>query len=153
MKNGMTHIMAALILIIGLTAGEASASDVQYSTPGLSGYDPVAYFTEGKPMRGSGYHVTEYEGITYTFTGEEHRKQFTANPKKFLPAYGGYCAYGAAVGKKFVADPEVWKVVDGTLYLNLDEGIQSKWEKDIPGFIKKANANWTDIQDKAPGAL
>ena len=104
-------------------------------------------------MRGSGYYVTEHDGVTYAFTSEQHQKMFIKNPEQYLPAYGGYCAYGVAVGKKFIADPEVWKVVRGTLYLNLDKKIQEKWQKDIPGYIEQADANWTDIKDKTPGSL
>ena len=146
-------IIAALALIASVAAGPAFAADVTHSTPGLSGYDPVAYFTDGKPVRGSGYHVAAHEGITYAFANADHKKLFIANPKQYLPAFGSYCAYGVAVGKKFVADPEVWKVVEGTLYLNLDKGIQEKWQKDIPGHIKKADANWSEIKDKSPDAL
>lgn len=78
---------------------------------------------------------------------------FEADPQQYLPAYGGYCAYGVAVGKKFVADPEVWKIVQGKLYLNLDKGIQQKWDKSIPGYIKKADVNWIAIKEKAPSDL
>lgn len=145
--------IGGLALLASIAAVPVFAEDVTHSTPGLSGYDPVAYFTDGKPVRGSGYHVAVQDGVTYAFANAEHKKLFVANPKQYLPAFGGYCAYGVAVGKKFVADPEVWKVVDGTLYLNLDKGIQEKWQKDIPGHIKKANANWSDIKDKSPGAL
>lgn len=146
-------VIAALALATGIVAGPALAGDVRHSTPGLSGYDPVAYFTDAKPARGSGFHVTVHDGVTYAFANEEHKKLFTADPQKYLPAYGGYCAYGVAIGKKFVADPEVWKVLDGKLYLNLDKTIQSKWEKDIPGHIKKADANWSNIKDKVPADL
>ena len=104
-------------------------------------------------MKGNGYHMTEYKGVTYAFASEEHQETFEANPEKYLPAYGGYCAYGVAVGKKFVVDPEVWKIVEGKLYLNLDRDIQSKWNKDIPGYIDQANTNWTEIKDKAPSDL
>jgi YHS domain-containing protein len=145
--------LPAVALLVSVVATPVFGQDVTHSTPGISGYDPVAYFTEGKPMRGSGYHVANHEGVTYAFATKENKEMFEATPDKFVPAYGGYCAYGAAVGKKFVADPEVWKVVDGTLYLNLDKGIQGKWNKDIPGYIKKADANWKEIKDKAPADL
>ena len=153
MTKMICRSFGALALVAALSAATALAGDVTHSTPGVSGYDPVAYFTDGKPMRGSGYHVTMYEGVTYAFTSAAHKKAFEADPARYLPAYGGYCAYGVAVGKKFVADPEAWKIVDGKLYLNLDKGIQDKWEKDIPGYIKKANANWPDIKAKAADAL
>ena len=153
MKRATTQIIATLALIVGFSAGQSFAGDVRHSTPGLGGYDPVAYFTDGKPVRGSGYHVMEYDGVTYAFSSKDHQKQFAEDPGKYLPAFGGYCAYGVAVGKKFVSDPEVWKIVDGVLYLNLDKGIQGKWEKDIPGHVKKANTNWAEIKEKSPGKL
>jgi YHS domain-containing protein len=146
-------LLAGVALAATMVAVPVFAEDVTHSTPGISGYDPVAYFTDGKPVKGSGYHVAMHEGVTYAFANADHKKLFIASPKQYLPAFGGYCAYGVAVGKKFVADPEVWKVVDGTLYLNLDKGIQDKWQKDIPGFIKKGTANWSDIKDKSADAL
>ena len=87
------------------------------------------------------------------FASEENKEMFEANPEKYAPAYGGWCAYGVAVGKKFVADPEVWTIVKGKLYVNLDRDIQAKWNEDIPGHIKTANANWVEIQGKAPADL
>jgi YHS domain-containing protein len=137
--------LAALILVGSVAT--TFAGDVAISTPGLSGYDPVASFTDGKAVRGSGYHVTVQDGVTYAFASDEHKTLFKRSPEKYLPAYGGYCAYGVAHGKKFVADPEMWKIVGDKLYLNLDKGIQQKWEKDIPGHILKAEKNWVEIKD------
>jgi YHS domain-containing protein len=106
-----------------------------HSTPGTNGYDPVAYHTEGKPVKGNGWNVAEYEGVTYLFANKKNRKMFEADPEKYLPAYGGYCAYGVAIGKKFAIDPEVWKIENGKLYLNLDTGIQKKREAlSEPGY-------------------
>ena len=124
-----------------------------HSIPGLNGYDPVAYHTEGKPIKGNGYHVAEHEGVTYLFANKKNRKRFEADPEKYLPAYGGFCAYGVAVGKKFASDPEVWKIENGKLFLNLDTDIQKKWEKDLPGYLQKADANWPQIVEKAPAEL
>lgn len=153
----MTRVYKFLVAILALMSlvglAPAFAEDYSHSTPGMSGYDPVAYFTDGKAVRGSGYHVTVLEGVTYAFATAEHRTMFEANPQNYLPAYGGYCAYGLGVGKKFVADPEVWKIVDGTLYLNLDKSIQQKWEQDIPGYIKKGDTNWMTMKDKKPSHL
>ena len=152
--NSMKNMLGSVLMVLlALVAMPAWGADVTHSTPGLNGYDPVAYFTDGKPMKGSGYHVAEYQGVTYAFASSGHKDLFDANPEKYVPAYGGYCAYGVAVGKKFVSDPEAWKIVEGTLYLNLDKNIQSKWAKDIPGYIKKADSNWQSIQDKAPSDL
>ena len=146
-------LLAAGVLLTAVAATPALGKDYTHSTPGISGYDPVAYFTEGKPMKGNGYNVTDYKGVTYAFATEDNKELFEANPEKYVPAYGGWCAYGVAVGKKFVADPQVWKVVDGKLYLNLDRDIQAKWNQDIPGYIEDANENWQDIRDKAPSDL
>ena len=153
MKMMNVFFVSVFAVFMAIVATPALAVDVTHSTPGISGYDPVAYFTEGKPMKGSGYHVAEYQGVTYAFATKDHKQLFEGNPQKYVPAYGGYCAYGVAVGKKFVSDPEAWKVVNGTLYLNLDKDIQSKWLQDIPGYIKKSEANWKDIKGKAPSDL
>ena len=91
--------------------------------------------------------MTLHDGATYLFTNEANKKAFDDNPGKYLPAYGGYCAFGASVGKKFVGDPEVWRIVDGALYLNLDARIQEEWLKDVPGRIEKANSNWEKIRN------
>ena len=153
MKVTTQSIISACVLFVAMAVTPAFGQDVTKSTPGMSGYDPVAYFTDGKPMKGSGYHVAEFDGVTYAFASSEHKEMFTANPEKYVPSYGGYCAYGVAVGKKFVADPEVWKVVDGKLYLNLDKGIQAKWNADIPGDTKNGDKIWVDIKDKAAADL
>ena len=146
-------LLPAVALLVAVVATPVFAQDYSKSTPGISGYDPVAYFTQGKPMKGNGYNVADYQGVTYAFANEDNRELFEANPEKYVPAYGGWCAYGVAVGKKFVADPQVWKIVKGTLYLNLDRNIQAKWNKDIPGYIETADSNWKEIRDKAPSDL
>jgi len=124
-----------------------------HSTPGLNGYDPVAYHTEGKPVKGNGWNTAEHKGVTYLFSNEKNRKMFEADPEKFIPAYGGFCAYGVAIKKKFASDPEVWRIENGKLFLNLDIDIQKKWEKDLPGYIQKADVNWPQILEKAPAEL
>ncbi len=127
--TGVGKFMAATIMaIVSIGLASAFAEDYSHSMPGIGGHDPVAYFTDSRAVRVSGYHVAVFDGVTYAFASAEHQKMFEANPQKYLPPYGGYCAYGLSVGKKFVADPEVWKIVDGKLYLNLDKGIQQKWE-------------------------
>ena len=123
--------------------------------PGLAvhGYDVVAYQTEGKPVRGKSEFATVHKEATYRFASKANLDTFKANPAKYEPAYGGYCAYGVSVGAKFDGDPNFWKVVDGKLYLNLDKGIQQAWLKDVPGAIKKAEANWPGIKDKQPSEI
>ena len=153
MKNVKRFLLALLIFIFIVLPTLVSADSPEYSTVGVGGYDPVAYFKEGKAMKGNGWHVVYHKGATYVFVNKKNKKMFETDPDKYLPAYGGYCAYGVAVGKKFVADPEVWKIFEGILYLNLDKDIQSKWAKDIPGYLKKADANWPEIRGKDPADL
>lgn len=144
-------VLASSIATSALAAGvEINASNTGLA---LQGYDPVAYFTEGQATPGSYKISAVYNDATYRFASEEHKATFEANPEAYLPQYGGYCAFGAAMGFKFDGDPELWKIVDGELYLNLAQDIQERWEGDIPGYIEKADANWTDIEAVAPAVL
>lgn len=152
--NRLKSIMfAVFVLTMSFWAAESFAAGVENSTTGVLGYDLVSYHTEGKPVRGDGNNLVVVDGVTYLFANEENKNTFEKDPQKYLPAYGGYCAYGVSVGKKFVGDPEAWKIVDGTLYLNLDKNIQKIWFEDIPGNIVKAEQNWPQIKDKDPSEL
>jgi YHS domain-containing protein len=152
--SSMRGFSRAALIALSLTAlAGLLAADPAHSTVGVSGYDLVSYRTGEKPVRGNGNHVAVHDGVTYLFASEANRKQFEADPEKYLPAFGGYCAYGVAVGKKFVGDPDVWEIVDGRLYLNLDNKIKGLWTKDIPGNIEKANAKWPRIKDEMPSEL
>lgn len=131
----------------------AMAAEYSYNTPAVHGYDVVSYHTAKRPVRGNGYFVAEHKGATYLFSSEDNKKLFDKNPDKYIPAYGGYCAYGVSVGKKFDGDPEVWRVVDGRLFLNLDASIQDEWFKDVKGHIKNADKNWKTIENKSPASL
>lgn len=153
MNKIQTIMLSLLIVAVSFFAVDSFAAYVQESTTGVLGYDLVAYHTEGKPVRGDGNNLIVIDDVTYLFANEANKKAFEANPDKYLPAFGGYCAFGASVGKKFVGDPEVWKIVDGTLYLNLDMNIQKMWFEDISGNIVKAEQNWPQIKDKAPSDL
>jgi YHS domain-containing protein len=116
--------------------------------PGLAahGSDVVAYFTEGKPLIGSDAYAVAHEGGTYRFVSQANLDAFKADPAKYEPAYGGFCAYGVALGKKFDGNPRYWKIVDGKLYLNLNGDIQAEWSKDITGNVTKADTNWGRIR-------
>ncbi len=144
--------LMALVALFGF-AGNAMAADYTNSTPAVQGYDVVSYQTGKRPVRGNGHFVSVYDGATYQFSSADNQKLFESNPEKYAPAYGGFCAFGASVGKKFIGDPEVWRVVDGKLYLNLDTSIQSQWLKDVPGRIKTADAQWGEIKNANPASL
>ncbi len=140
----------AAVAFFGVTAA-VSAEDAtlpQFSLPAVGGYDVVSYHSEEGPVRGNGHNVVVYKGLQYVFANGKNKRAFKKNPEKYIPAYGGYCAFGVAKGAKYLGDPTVWKVVDGTLYLNLDKKVQGRWEKDIPENIADANENWPELQEK-----
>jgi YHS domain-containing protein len=111
----------------------------------IRGYDPVAYFTEGRPVEGSSDHELDWNGATWRFASAENKATFEADPEAYAPQYGGYCAWAVAEGKTASVDPTQWRIVDGKLYLNYDESVQKRWLADIPGFIAKADANWPAV--------
>jgi YHS domain-containing protein len=119
----------------------------------LKGYDPVAYFTSGKPTKGSANFTARHEGTTYHFASAENQRLFHANPSRFAPQYGGFCAMGAALGKKLDIDPTQFKVVDDKLYLNVNAEVFGKWSQDIPAHVRAADQNWPAIASKTPKSL
>ncbi len=119
----------------------------------LHGYDPVAYFTEGRARLGTAAFTAKHDGAAYRFASQAHKEMFEKNPERYVPQFGGFCAYGVAVGAKFDGDPTLFRVVNDKLYLNLNPDIQATWTKDVPGNIAKANRNWTKIREKAPSEL
>ena len=112
----------------------------------IRGYDPIAYFAEMKPVKGSPEFHAEYQGSTFYFSTAANRDMFAANPDKFAPQYGGYCAFGLAKGYKAVIDPAAFTVVEGKLYLNYSEAVRYKWKSNIPGYVRTADANWPDVR-------
>lgn len=115
----------------------------------IRGYDPVVYHTEGKPVLGDPDITFEWEAATWHFTSAANRDVFAADPAKYAPAYGGYCAYGTANGYKVSTAPEAFAIKDGKLYLNYSVGVQKTWNKDRPGYIEKADSNWITLKDES----
>jgi len=153
---------SAFLLIANGVAAPAARAIVADSTASIDtddhglamqGYDPVAYFTDGEPRKGKPDFKIERDGATYYFTDADHLQKFKANPAAYLPQYGGFCAMGTALSKKFEGDPNVWKIVDQKLYLNVSPDVGVRWSKDIPGNIGRANENWPDIKSKTPKEL
>ena len=146
MKKLIDHWIL-MVLLTGLFAVPAFAGEFfEENGVAIGGYDPVAYFAEMKPVKGSPEFHAEYQGSTFHFSTAANRDTFTANPNKFAPQYGGYCAYGTAKGYKAAIDPAAFTVVGDKLYLNYSERVRSKWKLDIPGYIRTANANWPDVK-------
>jgi hypothetical protein len=137
-----------LILSGTSVAGVANADSVTNSVLGVQGYDLVSYHQISGPVRGDGSFVVDHDDVTYLFSSIGNKEKFAAAHAKYLPAYGGYCAYGVKVGKKFYTNAEAWKLVDGKLYLNINKKTQTVWLKDIPTHISEADVNWKEIKDK-----
>lgn len=155
------HIALALVLLIALT-GVASASDAVSTSNGLTaaggplaihGFDAVSYFAGGAPQRGLAEFSTRHDGAVYRFSSKDNLRAFVRNPEKYAPRFGGFCAYGTSVGKKFDGDPEVYRIVDGRLYFNLNPEIKKTWEKDLAKNIGKAEKYWPRIKDKPASSL
>lgn len=146
----MRRLFAALIAAATLLAAPiaASADDAVYQSflgTAIDGTDPVAYFTVGKPVEGSSDFTHEWNDATWRFASAENRDLFAANPEKYAPQYGGYCAWAVSQGYTASTDPEAWKIVDGKLYLNYSKSVQSTWEQDVPGNISAADVNWPSV--------
>jgi YHS domain-containing protein len=147
MKNIIKSVAAVALISTSAFAGElvnvSSASNVA-----LSGYDPVAFFTDSKPVNGSPSITAEHQGATYYFASKEHKKLFTDNPDKFAPQFGGFCAFGVALGKLFPVDINTAQVRDGKLYLNLNGDVLKKFNADFEGNVAKADKNWPGLVAK-----
>ena len=143
----MNHLksLAAMVVLAVFAAG-AWAGDF-YETQGaaIRGYDPVAYFNENKPLKGSPEHKAEYKGSVFHFSSQANRDAFTADPAKYAPQYNGFCAFGVAGGYKASVDPAAFTVVNDKLYLNYSLGIRKQWSADIPGFVAKGDKNWPTV--------
>lgn len=158
-------LLALGVLISGLGLPHASMSALAFdrastrsinldkSGVAIRGFDPVAYFTDGRPTKGNSQISAMHQGATFYFVSAKNRALFLAEPEKFTPAFGGFCAMGAALDKKFDGDPNLWKIVGGKLYLNKDASAERYWLKDVSGNITKANGSWSKIKDRAPKDL
>lgn len=148
------------VLTLGLTAAVQAADDsrayvhannVPSTGLALEGYCPVAYFAVNKPVRGKAKHQSTYQDVTYYFVSSDAKKEFDKDPEKYVPAYGGWCAFGMAVEDKFPVDPTNFKIVDGRLMLFLrNPGVDALelWnDGDEAEYIKKADAHWEKVQN------
>ncbi len=136
----LVSCLFALLLLTGfggIAAGKSPVGDVA-----IKGYDTVAYFQAGKALKGNEAFTFQWHNLTWYFLTRENRDLFATRPEKYAPQYDGYCAWALTEERKAVTDPEVWKIVNGKLYLNCSMAAYEKWSKNIPGNIKKADTNW-----------
>lgn len=155
MARRATLLVATLVAVGGIQLAavqpafaEAEIYTSTFSNKGAGGYDVVSYFTDGKPVKGDAKFSADYKGAKWLFASADHLALFKKNPDAYVPQYGGHCAWAAAQGKAAPGDAQVWKLVNNKLYLNYDQDIQKKWEKDIPGFIASGDKKWPDVIKK-----
>lgn len=133
-----------VLLLTGF--GNFAAGQPPVSYVAIKGYDAVAYFKDGKALRGNESFAFKWHGMTWYFISKENRDLFAKSPEKYAPQYDGYCAWAMTESRLAITDPEVWKIVNGKLYLNCSKEAYEKWSKDIPGHIKKADEIWPKLK-------
>ena len=143
------YLKISISLLFALVSFQALALDPTYtslfSSKAIKGYDTVAYFTEGKPVEGKSEFTTEYKEATWLFSSQENLDLFLANPEKYAPQYGGYCAYAVSQGQTASIKPELFTIHEGKLYLNYSESINDRWLKNKEEFIVDADQNWPKL--------
>ena len=140
--------MVWMVMAVGMVVAAEAAKPVYtawLSKTAVGGYDAVSFFGTNGPVKGVAAHTTEYQGAVWQFVSAENLALFKADPVRYAPQYGGYCAWAAAQNDLAPGDPEYWTLIDGKLYLNYSRKVQADWEKDIPGFIQKADRFWPEL--------
>jgi YHS domain-containing protein len=138
---------AAILLGLGHAAHAQTKTLLNLDKSGLAvqGYDPVAFFTDGKPVKGTPQFTSNLKGATYHFASAEHKATFEKDPAKYEPQFGGYCAYGVSKGKTVPIEVDAFQIVDGRLLLQYDKGIRDKFNKGTAGNLKLADSNWPGL--------
>lgn len=140
----MFRTLAALLLVLALPA--AAVDEVFQTADGaIRGYDPVAYHVENRPVKGRAEFSHEWNGARWRFASAANRNRFAADPVRYAPQYGGYCAFGTSRGYKVSTDPAAFAIVDGKLYLNYSKPVQATWNRDRPGHIAAADRRWVEL--------
>ena len=142
-NNILMFFLFTLLLLNGF--GSIAAAKSPGEEVAIKGYDTVAYFQAGKAIKGNESFTFQWHNLTWYFLTGDNRDLFETNPEKYAPQYDGYCAWAMTEARKAVTDPEVWKIVNGKLYLNCSMAAYEKWSRDIPGNIKKGDANWSKL--------
>lgn len=156
-SNTFTKMIKTLALATGMLVSSLSFANSSVEVDGngviLAGHDAVAYFTENKAVEGYAGISAVHNGAIYRFSSEANRNAFKASPDKYAPQYGGFCAYGASVGKKFDVDGKAFEVVDGKLYVQKNAEVLKMWKPEKVSRITTADTKWLEIRNVAPGQL
>jgi len=142
---GAISALVAFSAVSGVPA-KASEGPAKKNRIVLSGYDPVAYFTDKRPVKGADAFAFDWDGERYLFASADHRQMFTAKPEQFAPQFGGFCTTGVSVGDKAEADPQQWIIVGETLYVFGSAEGKAMAMKDMSGTIARAKTNWQKLK-------
>jgi hypothetical protein len=148
-SNILATLVAASTMLFGTLSLAGNNSEVDANGVILAGHDAVAYFTQNAAVEGKAKFTAVHNDAIYRFSSAANRDTFSANPGKYAPQYGGFCAYGAALGKKFDIDGKAFEVVDGKLYVNKNLDVYETWVEDKAENIVEANTQWTTIENIA----
>ena len=155
-KRGLSRLFLVLVAV-GLAAAvsrdptdatELNTTDPSFSTHqglAIGGYDTVAYFTDYAAVHGDEAHSVEFDGVRFLFANADNRAQFLQDPKRYLPQFGGYSTFALSKGKLYGADPMVFDIIDGRLYLSRNERVQELWHRNPTGYIRQAEENWVKL--------
>jgi len=148
-RNPAFRVGFTTLILLSFLMALAGDKPVYQTSAGVAikGYDPVAYFNQDQPVKGTDEFSYQWNGASWHFSNAANLASFQQEPEKYAPQFGGYCAYAVSLGKTASIDPKAWKIVDGKLYLNYSTSIQKKWEADIPGHIASAEKNWPKVLD------
>lgn len=144
----MKTLASLFLLVICFIASAQDKSVFTDKDGAIRGYDPVAYFEQGEPVKGQESLTYEWNGASWYFSSQKNLDAFKADPEKYTPQFGGYCAYAVGNGYTYESDPNAWKIVDGKLYLNYSKGVQKKWMEKQDFYIQEANTNWPKLIKK-----
>ncbi|MEM7791697.1 MAG: YHS domain-containing (seleno)protein [Verrucomicrobiota bacterium] len=152
-ENYLLKLLSVIALVFGLGAvtaanAQSSVNTGLFNNTAIKGYDPVAYFAEAKPVKGSKKYKVEWNGANWHFVSEANKAAFEADPEAYAPQFGGFCAWAVSQGYTAGIDPDAWDIVDGKLYLNYNKSVQATWSEDKANLIEKANQNWPKILEK-----
>ena len=139
------RIAPTLMLLVASVLCAAAGPVNEADGVGIAGYDPVAYFTDDRPVPGDPAMTATHQGVTYRFATAAHRDAFMADPARYLPQYGGYCAFGLSRGYKAVVDPTAFTVAGGRLFLNYNRSVQDIWRRSQNEMITRADENWPAV--------
>ena len=145
LKATLTRLVASVVPALVCSVAFAAGAFYEKDGAEIRGFDPVAYFTDGKAVKGTPEYQAVYKGSTFHFRSPSNRDAFAADPAKYAPQYDGYCAFGTAGGYKAATHPSAFTIVASKLYLNYNQDVQKKWSSDIPGYVKSADGKLPEV--------